>query len=408
MDKQSWLAYFSSRIRSQIALEAVTKAQNWALAILGFIALGFGLNALSGSHDPRFMNSTKILFLVFFHLAAAAALYGPAVLQKGRNSAAHFLGIRDFAGLMVMAGLLTFYLTVTFMLSFQLIGASAEKGIPVFFAVTAWANFFLTGAYLLFSLFCLISFCFFPQGMAKIKEGSSKTAYAGLGLHAILFLLLGLAYAGISAIGSSEFFEHFRIAGLFWVFTGASIMLASRLLRPLAAGPLLALELEVVSGRLQNQEAILARFKEVFVSQRLQLWLHRISHEAAAKAREIAKLTHDAVNHVDHEKPSELDLRHVEDRYRRAEVLSKSLEKDNQRFLVGFAWLDLTETEREKAELLRDLFSRELRNAKLELAQVRKHIDERLVSLKTSFSGIAALTSEKAPQLTLEEAPASR
>jgi hypothetical protein len=406
MDKTNWPAYLASRTQVQISLEAVTKAQNWALALLGFMALGFGLAAISTTHGRQFILSSKILFLALFHLGMLAAFYGPALLQKGRNHLAHLLGIRDFAGLILMAVTLSFYAMVAFMLSSQLTALPAEGGFSGFFVLTAWVNFLLISAYCLFSLFCFAGLLFFPQWIVKMTEWSSRSIYAGLALHGLLFLMLGAGYGETAALGSAEFFEHFRIAGLFWVFIGSSIFLVSRLLRPSAVAPLTALELEVVSGRLQNHEAILARFKDAFVSGRFHLWLHRISHDVAAKSHEIATLTHDAVTHVDHEKPSELDLRQVEERYRRAEALYKSLEKENQRFMVSLVWFDLGEAEREKAEILRDLFSRELRNAKLELAQVRKRIDERLVSLKPAFTRPSL--EKPAAQIPLEEAPASR
>ncbi len=400
MDRQGWLDYLSSRTKSQIALEAVGKAQNWALALLGFMALGFGLSALSGTHPPKFILSTKILFLAFFHLVMLAAFYVPSILQKGRNHFAGLLGIRDFAGLILMAVTLTFYLFVACMLSAQL---TAESGAPDFFVVTAWANFLLTGAYLLFSFFCFAGLLFFPQVIVKMTAWGSKMVYAGLALHGLLFLLLSSGYAQITAIGSTDFFEHFRSAGLFWVFIGSSVFLVSRLLRPSAISSLTALELELVSGRIQT-EALPVRFKEAFISPRFQFWLQRISQNVAEKSKKIAALTRDAVVHVGQEKPSELDLRQVEDHYRRSEILYKTLEKENQRFLVSLAWFDLGEMEREKAGILHDLFSRELRNAKLELAQVRKRIDERLVALRLNF----AVPAEIPTQLPLEEVPSSR
>lgn len=406
MDKEHWPSYLSSRIRSQISLEAVTKAQNWALALLGFMALGFGLAALNISHGRNFILSTKILFLALFHLMMLVTFYGPAILQKGRNHLAQLLGIRDFSGLILMAVTLSFYVIVAFMLSAQLADLRAESGLSGFFALTVWTNLLFVSTYLFFSVSCFAGLLFFPQFIVKMTEWSSKTVYAGLGLHGLLFLLLGFGYGETSPIGGADFFEHFRIAGLFWVFIGASIFLVSRLLRPSAVSALNTLELEVVSGRLQNQDAILSRFKEAFISSRFHLWLHRISHQVAEKAHDIANLTHDAVNLVDREKPSELDLRQVEDRYRRAEALSKFLEKENQRFLVSLVWFDLGEAEREKAEILRDLFSRELRNAKLELAHVRKRIDERLVSLRPQQR--PAVPSQNPAQIPLEEAPLPR
>ena len=52
--------------------------------------------------------------------------------------------------------------------------------------------------------------------------------------------------------------------------------------------------------------------------------------------------------------------------------------------MVASAFLSVNEIEREKIEALKDLFSRELRHAKLELAGVRKRIDDKLTRLKDS------------------------
>ena len=143
-----------------------------------------------------------------------------------------------------------------------------------------------------------------------------------------------------------------------------------------------AMEIACAIDALEHNEDILARFREVFIHPRLSFWVHKQSHRAASRSHEIAQYAHDALSLVSRDKPTELDLRQVEDRYRRADKMYKKLERDDNRFAFCSTLFDISEAEQEKIEELRDQFSRELRNAKLELASVRKKIDETLVSLK--------------------------
>src|SRR5438128_27941 len=97
MEKYRWPEFLSSRTGSQIAIENARRAQTWALVLLGFIALAFGLNALGGNaRSASALFSTKVLFLAFFHILTALSFYFPSVLQKGEKTLARQLGIRDF------------------------------------------------------------------------------------------------------------------------------------------------------------------------------------------------------------------------------------------------------------------------------------------------------------------------
>lgn len=383
MDKDDWLGFISNTLRSQISLENAHKAQTWALAFAGLLALGFALNAVSISERQLSLYPTKILFLALYHLVLALGFYLPGLLQKGQKPVSEWLGIRDFTGLIVTSMILCFYSIVVLMLNTQLTGGIEETGISPFAGFVVWVNFLTAVFYLGTFAFYFLSLAFFPQVFAKIFEAGTKIVYSCLGLHAVLFLLLGFGYSETTPLGSPAFFEHFRVAGLFWIFILASIRWIGKLLSQSPVPALARLELEVAFGRLDKTDAILGRFKDIAVSPRLDFWIRKISHAAAEKAHSIAGCTHEALELVNRQKPSEVDLRQVEDRYRKAEGLYRRLEKENTRFLLCLSLFDLNETEREKAEWLRDQFSRELRNSKIELASVRKRIDERLVGIKT-------------------------
>jgi hypothetical protein len=382
MEKTRWLDYLSSKLKSQISLENARQAQNWALVFLCLFSLGFALHALKASETQAFIYATKVLFLIFFHGILIASFYLPSLLQKGEKPVARFLEVRDFTGLMVISMVLTFYTVVAWILSFQVAAGAGEMGLSNYFGFVAWTNLLVAFFYLGIFLFYFSSLFFFPGVLVKWIERSAKGFYALLILHAVLLFFLGFGYAETTPIGSPNFFEQFRVAGLFWVFIGSSVLFLGKWLRESSVEALAALELEIASGKLERSDEILLRLKEAFVSRRLFFWVNRLTRSAAAKAHQIAQLTHEAVSLVSREKPAELDLRQVEDRYRKADAVSKKLEKENQRFLLSISFFESSETEREKIGELRDRFSRESRNAKLELAGVRKRIDERLVALK--------------------------
>jgi hypothetical protein len=383
MEKDRWLEFLSTKVQTQISLENAQKARMWALGLLSFLSLGFALNSIGPNHPNSFLFSTRILFLTLTHLVIALAFYLPQLLNKGQKTISSVLSIRDYTSLTLTSLAIGFYSLIVLNQSFQAVNFS-EMEVSSFLSIVVWLNVLGAVTYFGLGVFGFLGFFFFPQAAIKLLNVGPKVRYTALSLHATFFILLGLAYAELSPLGSPEFFEQFRAAGLFWLFLISSLLLIGKMLRSSALASLQALELDVVSGKLERTDAILIRFKDAFVSRRLESSLRHISHDIAAKAHEIAKFTHEAVSFVDREKPSELDLRLVEDRYRRAESLYRKLEKENVRFLSSLVMLDLSEVEREKAEGLRDQFSRELRNAKIELASVRKRIDERLVSIKNA------------------------
>lgn len=384
MEKSRWLDFLTPRLQSQISLENAEKAQVWAFALFGLASFGAALGAVGGNYrgSASFFFGTKILFLILFYAILLLGVHLPGLLQKGEKPFAKLLGVRDLTSLMLVSLAVTFYSIVLLIVSHQAATGTGEYASSTFLSFMLWVNdiviFFHTAACLLF----ILSLVFFPKTFAKAIEFGAKFRFALLGTHSALFLLLSLSYFQVTELGSSDFFEQLRVAGLFWIFIASSVLLIGRLLRESAVPALASLELEVATRRLDRDEDILARFKEAFISRRLVAWLGRLAHGVATKTEKLARFSHEAVSLVNREKPSEVDLGQVEDRTRRAETLHRQLEKENQRFLLSISLFDLSELSRAKVEELREMYSRELRNAKLEVASVRKRIDERLTALK--------------------------
>lgn len=382
MEKQRWLNFLSARLRSQIILENAEKAQTWALAIVCFAVLGTALKTVGEFRANEFAYAAKVLFFIFFHVILIAVFYLPGVLMKGEKAFQRLFGVYDLTSLTFFTTALTFYSAVLLMLGLQMLTVPNPSAASPFFQFVSWVNLLVAAGYLAACLVFALSFIFLPQVAMRVVEFTGKGFYALLGVHAGLLLFLAIGYSGMVTVGSADFFEQLRVVGLFWIFIMASLALNAKVLRRSSVQTLAGLELEVAAGRLDRDEDVLARFKEAFVSRRLSAWSGRLSHRVASLAHDIAGFTHEAVRIVSQEKPREIDLRLVEDRYRRAEVLYKKLEKENRRFVMSLSLFDLSEAEREQLESLKDLFSRELRNAKLELASVRKRIDDRLEALK--------------------------
>lgn len=394
MENKNWLAFLTNKLRSQISLETASKVQTWAFALVAVLAVGMGFQAVSQPAGETFLSNTKILFLILSHLFVLFCFYFPALLEKGDKPVSRLLGIRNLTSLVLNALALTFLAVVFSMLSFQVMKAVSESQTSSFFNVVAWLNFALSAVYLTGGVLYFASLFFFPQAMIRVVEKGSRMAYAFLGLHAALALLLGLGYSEAVGIGSQTFFEQFRIAGVFQIALGCFLFFVGNVLRESSVPGLSNLEFEVASGRLERSEDILARYKEAFVSRRLAAWIKHLSHKVASLAHEIATYTHESLIAVSQGKPSEMDLRKVEERYKKADQGYRRLEKDNQRFLLCASFFDLTEAEREHVEALKDQFSRQLRNAKLELASVRKRIDEKLTALKNELPALPPAPAE--------------
>jgi hypothetical protein len=382
MEKSRWLEFLSSRLKSQISIETAQKLETWGFALLGLSTLGGSLAAVSLLRSETLIGQTKVLFLLLFYVIMIFGVHLTGLLQKGEKPTARLLGIGDFTGLTVASIAVSFYSLVLLMLSHQVALSIEIIEASKFFAFAAWINDIVALAQFLGCLFFLASLFWFPKAVAGFLEKGPKIRQIFLWTHISLFVALGFGYLEMVALGSPDFFEEFRLSGLFWLFIGSSLLFLGRLSRSSSVPALASLELDVASGRLERTDDILARFKESFISKRLAAWFARLTRTIASETARIAGYSHDAIDGVSREVPSEIDLNQVEDRYRRAEVLHRKLERENQRFLLGIWFFDLNESARSKTEDLREQFSRELRNTKIELASVRKRIDEKLVSLK--------------------------
>ena len=402
MENNRWLDFLSSRIRSEIFREYAEKAEGWCLLVLGLVCLGAALKTAAGPENAgtNFYTS-KILFLTVFHGILIFNFFLPNLLLKDRRPQGFQVGVRDFTGLVFVSWVFIFYALIFFILSVQLIQGFEENAKSNFFGFLAWINMFVTATYFAGGVFCLLSLFFFPGVVAKWKDKGTKLSYALLGFHAVLFLLMSLSYAGMAPLGSAAFLNDLRLVGLHWIVIAASVVFISKCLQGSVLAGLAALELDLAAGKLQRPEDILGRFEESFIQERLASWLARLLRLVDEKTHEIIRLVHEAMTLAHQEKPSEMDLRHVEDRWRCAEALTRELEKENQRFLLSVSFFQSSKGERVKIEALKDSFSRELRNIKLELFDVRKKIDERLVSLKNKELPLPS-------SMPLEEVPAGR
>ncbi|MBI3313691.1 MAG: CRISPR-associated endonuclease Cas2 [Candidatus Omnitrophica bacterium] len=403
MDKNRWVEFLALRLRSQISLENAQKAQTWGFAIISLLSLGAVLTGSGESSGSYGVRDTHSVFLILFHLVMILGVYLPVLfLEKGRNPLARVLGMREASSLCFLSILITFYALMIANVSFQAIAVTGESSSesPAFSHLVLWINFLVAAIYGTSSLFAFASFLGFPQAIARFVEKGRTVFKVLFGFHIGLCLLLALA--GPVEFGNAAFLQELKSAGLFWIFILSSLFFAGRIFSESAVPALAGLELDVTAGRLERQEDILARLKEAFSSRRFLGWHLGISKLIAEKSHQIAQFAHEAVQLISHEKPSEFDLGKVEDRYRRAEALAKKLEKDGQRFALSVFLFCLNEAEREKAEELRDQFSREIRNAKLELAGIRKRIDEKLLQLK-SQQGLPSL----GPSLSLPKPEAA-
>lgn len=386
----SWIELLSSKIRAQIALDNARKAETWALLILSFACLGFALDGLRPIGSGTYIFSAKILFLAAFHFILLAAVYLPALLQKREKAWASFFGIKDVTGLGFIGGLVLFQLAVVNSLAFQAAsGAGNFVDGSAFSAFLLWVNFLFTGTLLATLAWCVLAACFFTGLKSRGFWPGKKVFFTFLGFHVLLPVLLLFGYADVVALGSVPFFEQFRVVAFFWGALGAWLLLAAKALRQSPLNAFQDLELETASGNARGDAEILTRLQDALVSERFAAWLGAEQASFAAVAGQMVQSTREAVNGVTRKTLAETDIRKVEDHYKKAESLSRKLEKKYQRFLLLISFLDLNPRETERAASLRDLFSRDLRHSKLELATIRRGLDEILLS---SANPVASLS----------------
>lgn len=389
MEKDEWLEFLSARLRSQMAFETSHRAETWALALISlftFSAAVHGASELNANASaPRFfLFTTKVLFLALGHLFMLLGIYLPSILQHGKISVAAGLGVRDFTSLVLISLVLTFDAVVLFTLSSQLVFGAREADTSNFFLFTSWINFFFWTGYFAAAVAGFASLIFFPNFLVKAFERLPKITYFLFGFHIALFLLMILAYSEIVPLAGLSFLNELRMAGLFWIFMASSLPFLAKLLQEPVVPSLAGLELDIASGRLERHEDILARFESAFVLRRLFQWIRHTSNSLETKTHEILRFAHDAATLADRDKPTELDLRQVEERYRKAEQGIRRLEKESQRFILSTSLFHLSSAERLRVEAVKDQFSRQLRHTRLEVAGVRKKIDDKLIRLKNS------------------------
>ncbi len=403
MKQPEWTSFLTERLKSQIALENSDRIQKWVLALVALTFLGFGFTSVSAAANPATLFSIKVLFVCLFHAVMSLGFYLPSLLEKGDRVQARLLGVRDFSGLTRAGLVFSFYAVVLVMVTAQALGQTG-KGLSGYFTLMTAVNWALALGYAALCLFLALSFTLFPSVLVKFAEKLRGFPLGMFWTHTSLFFLTGFAYSELAPVGSAKFFEHLLTAGQFWIFILTSVFFMAKLGSESQVAALRTLEYEVVSGRLDRHEDILARYKEVFVRRRLAYWINRLSHLIAARAHEIASYTHESVRLVDREDPTEVDLQQVDTRYKKADNLHHRFDRESQRFLLSVALFDFNEAERERIETLRDQFSRELRNTKLELASVRKRIDDKLVLIKNSqipLLSTTAMPAKEPPQVPL-------
>lgn len=406
MDSNRWLEFISSKIRSQISYENARKAENWAVALLAGLSLAGAFGAVGAQEDgSTVLFGSKVLFVIFFHAFMTLGVFLPAVLQKGQKPFSRLTGIRDYTSLLVISLIVTFYAGITVCVSWQAaFGKMGYTELSNFFKFVLGVNIIPAAFYFVSAILGFWGLAAFPAAFQKYLDGIIKGTKVFLAVHTAFLFLVFMAYTEVAAVGSPSFFQHLHIAGLFWVSMACSLFLAGRLLQPSFVQTLSGLELEIASSRFERPELILSRYKELFISKRLDLWIRRSSRQLSERAHEIASNSHDAVTFVSREKPSEIDLRQVEERYRRAETHARKLEREYNRFLLNYSLWVLNEVEQHRADELRDQFSKESRNAKLEIASVRKRIDECLIALRPLMMQQQAAAALSAPAASAPKA----
>ncbi len=412
MQKDSWLPFISEKIRAQISIENGRRVQTWAFGILALFALTNLVAGLINIPGKAFLIMTQVLFVAAFHLILSFGIYLPEHLQKGEKYLSRAFGIRDFTSLIFMSLVLAFVVYIVFNASYAIIHDGEELRASAVLAVANWLNVIAAGLYLGGFALYLGGLLFLPRFLTRVIDQLGKQPLIFMITHGVLFLLTWSGYSQVVEIGSGTFFEQVKLVTLFWVFSTSFVFWVSRLLQESPLQALSSLEMDAASGKLDRSDDLLEQFQQAFISRRFNHWLERLSQQLGKVADEITLRLQDCIAVVNQSKPTEAQLGWMEDRYRKAVAKSSQLERRQQKFLLALSFLNLLDVEREKVETLKDQFSKETRHAKLELAGVRKKIDEKLQTLKESERSAVAATvataSAPASSVPTEKVPVSR
>lgn len=402
MEKSEWLHFFNTRRQSQISADTSARLQGWGLILLSLATFSYAFTALKNAGSYSFIVEAKVLFLTVFHLLAVITVWLPSIVEKDAKPLARTLQIHDSASSVFNGITILLVLFIANTLSFQLFKDISHGEKEAFFHLVLVFNAVLTAGYLTAAAIAGILYFSAPQTLLKMGSKGSALIKTLAVTQGILFLLLGFNYLQGVALGSAVFFEEFALVSALWIGLTGLILFVARLQQESPLEEISALEMDITSGKLSDDGDILVRYKEVFTSRRLRLWVSRLHHTTAQKAEEIAAYCREALQTVAADTPTEFDLRKVEDNYRRADFSYQKLEKENIRYQLLTGLFDSSESELNRIHSLQDFYSRQLRNSKLELASVRKKIDEKLVQLKNSAA------PQPQTEVKVEKLPVSR
>lgn len=383
----TWVGYLAERVRAEERAEWVRKLECWGLFALALFSF---TTAAKLFLEQRSEIPVELFSLFLFHAVMFFALYLPGRIEKERRVLSETLQIVDYSSFSFVWIGITAYLILIAKMSFAVVSQyESEQALSSIFL---WANAVISWGYCILSFLVGIGFWMIPALLTKLNAISGRLSSVLFYTHLVIGVGLGWISLAVSQMGTASFFGEFLVAVLAWIFVASSLLLISKAFQKSRLESLRRLQSEMMVKALAKPEEWPARFQEASVSPRISASAKSISQDVLKKSHQMANYVQEALSVVSSEKPSEIDLIRVEDRYRKAEHLSRRLEKDHQRFVIAANLFCLGEAEQAKLDKLQDLFLREIRNSKLELASVRKKIDERLMLFKAQSMTHAAST----------------
>lgn len=388
----TWIGYLAERVRAEERIEWVRKLECWGL----FAVMAFSFTTAAKLFlEQRSEIPVELFSLFLFHTVVFFAIYLPGRIERERRVLSETLQIVGYSSFSFVWIGITAYLILIAKASSSV--ASEYQSEQALANIFLWGNAVIAWGYCILSFLVGLGFWAFPTFLTKLNTISGRLSSVLFYIHLALGAGLGWISLSVSPLGTASFFGEFLVAALAWVFVASSLLFISKAFQKSRLESLRRLQSEMMVKPLAKPEEWPARLQEASVSPAIAASAKTISQDILKKSHQMANYIQEALSVVSSEKPSEIDLIRVEDRYRKAEHLSRKLEKDHERFVIAASLFCLGEAEQAKLDKLQDLFLREIRNSKLELASVRKKIDERLMAFKSQSlaSSTAALASQE-------------